>query len=747
MGEYKPEMNADEGIERCIKVYGEYSISSKFPNVIDGLKPVHRRILLTLHDKPGTQKEATLAGRVMEIHPHGDAAISDAIAGMAQPFTNIIPLVSSRSNLGTYVGERPAAARYVDVCEAEIANDLFFAKTDKSSLHWMTCETEDKVEPKNFVPVIPTALCVPMTGIAVGFRTDTYGISVKDICAVAKKFVELKYKFPDTWRKKVGPLAKHLLPDFPSYCTLRNSEIILREYSKGNFKQPFLMDGIITIYKDNITISTLPPGRSFGSVTADAGYAAINEKNSWFAQYFSDMADYGDKKQKSLKGNFRCVLRRGVNPFDILAKFKKQMQLVASWSPTLYYFDAENEVMTSEDPISLLNKWCEARSRVVIGGLNQQLMRLFEQFHKIKALVIVADHAKEVCDIFLNAKSKEDTVPIISKKFGLTRFQAKYLQSLPLEKVTKTGKDELLRDLESVRVKITETQAKQGRIGQLIVEDIEAFEKKYAHQFPAKCTIPNYIGVARYKKTGWVQFETLDECDKILADLGGELEFSLYSENRPSILGAEEDVPDNVLIPKYIKATFIGADCTHPKHMAQLVDGGAMLVAMPPKNFIGELNAESVPVGDKFRIVTKDSCSLVESHQKLFRAARTATSATMKNVIFVSGVSDEDVVVVHCNPKVPGVVIINRIVGNGRISSVVIGKTIILGVFKSASDIMFSIPDTVAVRTPIRHMFIKNVQELVEPGRSVQLQLTKRKTSTGRSLSQRSKRSEIYTVV
>ena len=202
MSMFKEEMTTSEGVYLNMKEFSAYTIESKFPNVIDGLKPIHRRILLTLHKNPHeTPKEATVAGRVMEMHPHGDASIEDAIAGLAKPYANIVPLVESSSNLGTYDGERPAAARYVDVRHAETSEDLFFRHTEFSSLKFQPCESEKGVEPTNFVPVIPTTLIMSVMGIGLGFKSETSAISLKNLCAAAKKFVKMKYENPDTYRK------------------------------------------------------------------------------------------------------------------------------------------------------------------------------------------------------------------------------------------------------------------------------------------------------------------------------------------------------------------------------------------------------------------------------------------------------------------------------------------------------------------------------------------------------------------
>ena len=743
---FRETISASEAEISTMSEYALYSAKSKFPNVIDGLKPVQRRIILTLHENSGVQKEATLAGRVMEKHPHGDASISDAISSLAQPFSNIIPLVHSDSNVGDYTGTPPAAARYVDVDEHEAADDLFFKGTDKSALRWIPCESEKGVEPANFVPVIPMTLIVPSIGIAVGYKTETSAISLPNACKLARKFIELKQKYPDTFRKKAMALAPYMVPDFPSYCHLRNSEQIVSEYRKGNYDCPFVIDGLFELSKDRIVVTTLPPGRVFGKVTQEAGEISARDKSSWLYEHFTEMADYSDEKHGSTRGHYTCILRRGENPFDLLAMFKKQFQMTSTWKPSRIFYDEDAGTMTFETPLTLLEKWADARYRVVLGGLKQKLIQLFEKYRKLMALIIIDGHSKEVFDIFNKAEDEEAVVPVLVKRFGLTSFQAKYLWSLPMQALTQKGKRNLHADLEEVKQKNKELQLKFTKIYDEIVEGIKTFENKHASKYPPKCTVPEFIGTACYCGNGWIQLESIEECDDVLKRFNSaDIVFNMYAGDTRAIVGSDEPLLPNVDSPKYLKASYMGSMDGAAKYLSFLVGDGMMLTPLPTAS--GLIDGNPVPVGDKFSVITRDGHrQIVTANPKLVRVSKSASSPTLRNVQYVSPVSDDEVFVVHCNSKVPGVVNVDRIKGNAKISRVVVGKTIILGIYKIGQPMLLSIPEEVNARSAIKHMYVEDMSMHVPANCTVKLLLTKKRTSTDSSLVPRARHSAMYTI-
>lgn len=741
-------LTAAEAVYNNMKEYSEYTWRSKFPNVIDGLKPVLRRILVSMHNNPGEAKEATVAGRVMAMHPHGDAAISDAIAGLTQPFGNIIPLVYSTGNVGTYVGEKPASSRYLVVEEAEESVDLFFKSTEASCLKMVPCESEKGTEPANFVPVLPTTLLIPVLGIGCAYKTETSAMSVQNVCSLAKEFVRLKYTSLD-YKKQLGSLAKYMLPDFPSYCTLRNSKQIVSEYRAGRFDCPFLIDGILDISKDSITIITLPPDRSFGKVTNDVGLKVVRDKTSWLHEHFLDIKDLAGRKSGNDKGKTTCVLRRGENPFEVLSTFKKIVQVSSSWKPTRIYFD-DDEGLVEETPISLLDKWADARYKVVLGGLKQKQISLMEQFRKMMALVIIVDHAKEVCDIFRTAKHEDDTVKILVKRFGLTPYQAKYLQTLPLKRLTAKGKSELLAEIERIKEENRYLQSRFTKIPEEIISNIQTFENKYAKKYPPKCVVPKYIGTACYKGTGWIMIETMQEFDQVIQKFGvDDVRFNLFrGDGQICVLGTDDDDYDPKFdVPKYIHASYIDKVGCKPHNCSIMFKDGCAFGPIP--SVAGIIDKSPVPVGKQFCtvIVKHEGRKLLALDSKVVRKTVDVISPSVKNVIHVSPIDDDDVIVIHGNTAISGTLVIDRVTGNRKLSTSTVGKTIVVGVYSATSDpILLSVPSELAVRSPVKHLYIKNILDVVKPNSSVKILLTRKKLSTDVPIVQMSSKSAIHKI-
>ena len=750
MSLFQEKMTASECVLMNMKSFSEYTVMTKMPNSIDGLKPIHRRILLTMHKHDDVPKEATVAGEVMKMHPHGDASIAAAISSLAQPFSNIIPLVESQSNLGTYVGDDPAAARYVDVAHAESAEDIFFRHTDSSCLRTVPCESEKGVEPANFAPTIPHALCFPVLGIACGFKTQTSAISLKNLCLAARKFIALKYGNKDNLYKQAYNLAPYFIPDFPTYCHLRNSRQIVASYRKGEWDCPFILDGIMEIDKDSITITTLPPGRSFGTVTTDIGVKTIRDKTSWFHEHFIDMSDFTGREQGCVKGKFVCQLRRGENPFDVLTRFKDEVQFTSSWRPSMLYYDNESG-LGRENPLSLLDKWSDARFNVVLGGLKQKLISLKQQHHRLMALVIVVDHAKEVCDIFRNAKDEESTVKVLMERFKeyhLTAFQARYLQSLPLKRLTAKGKAELLKEIEDVKAENRALQERFKHIPEEMISDIDYFDKKYSDKYPAKCTMPDYIGTACYKKTGWIMLESVKEVNEILKRFPSEdLEFTLFQEGgKIEVLGSDDPGFDpSIDVPKYMKASYVGRIGRAVKHLSVNVKDGCSFGPKPGQP--GLIQMPVLPVGERCTVIHRiEGRKLIDVDKKAVRQTINVSTPSIKDIIHVSPITDEEVFVIHCNTKVPSVVNIDRIKGDGKLSRVPIGTTMIIGVFRIGGPLMFTVPNEVVSRTTIRHFYFKDLTKFVATGETLKLLLTKRRTSKDQSIVTFGQHSQLFTI-
>lgn len=725
MSTFKEEITGAQCVVDNMAVYAEDSVRTKLPNTLDGLKPIHRRILVCIHEWKGVDKEVCLVGDVTKMHPHGDAAIAESISTMAQPFSHICPLVYSASNIGKYVGDRPAASRYVDVGKSDMAEDLFFGDTNPRMLKMIPRETGQGLEPANLIPVLPTALLVPIFGIAVGYQTHTVACGFADLCKLTKEYIKLRGSTMD-WESKLKPLTKYLLPEFATECRLRSPDALLKAYRAGDFEARMLVDGSMHMTADSIVFRTLPPTESFKNNTTATGSQAL-VKTSWIAQNFSQVEDFSGDGQGNTRGDFNCILRRGINPFDVLARLKKELQFSVNWHPSRIYVDSDG-VMSKETPFSLLDKWYQTRHAAVLGGLKETLKRLIDKQRMLRALIVVVDHTDEVYKIFKTAKSEEETVVPLATRFKLTKFQAHFLSKLTMSQITARGRDDLLKDLEKVNVDMKELQLEFTKIDDLMIKAIEKFEDKYLRKpyeqgaltfelGVRNCTVPKYIGTACYKRNGWIMLESEAEMDQVLKDFPDpeSITFDLF-ESRPGhtlIVSNADDEKIGELPPKYLKAGYVADTCYPDGHAAVVCEKGGALVAdgFTPK---GDQFEQLEMVGDKFITVSKSGqVDLVNVSSRVTRKSAGA-GPTLKDVIAISPLQDKEVIVIHGNSSQPNLLNIDLVKVGEKLRKVVVGQWKILKIVPlSSTKVVVNIPKELRSRCVTRFIQFERLGELM----------------------------------
>ena len=722
MSSYKDVMTGSEIVDSTISSYADYTICTKFPNVYDGLKPVAKRILFSLHDVTAREhkdkmKVSTLAGRVMEYHPHGDASIAGAISSLAQPFTHIVPLVFSDSNVGTYSGKSPSAPRYVDVCESEVAKSLFFQDINPRMFRLVMCEAESGTEPANFIPKLPTALLVPVFGIAIGYQTRTVACGVDDLCELTKEYIKLRSSSPD-WKSKVKSLVKYMLPDYPTSCFLRNSKQLLRSYRQNDFRSPILLDGIMRVTADRIIINTLPPDKTFKTVKKDLGDEWKNEPSGWAHQTFIQTEDFTDDDTGDMRADFHCVVRRGINPFAQLAQLKRKLQFTSSWTPDRRYED-ENGRMTTETPVSLLDRWYGMRYHAVLGDLKQTLNDLVNKQRQLLAQIVVVDHTDDVIHITKTSENDAETVQRLAKRFNLTKYQAEFIASLRIGQLNKQGKAELIKALEKVRADMTELQTKFSHVPEIMIGHVEKFQQAFAKQYPRHCIVPKYIGTACYKGTGWIMLEDEAEMDQILTEFPDpeSIEFRLFGgvERNLVALTSDEDIEGD--LPKYFKAGGVAAVTDSDKYTAcACTDGGALVLEGIRPQFSNMRQA--VPVGNKFTAITKTGERLIVNVSDKIIRKSSSSGPTMRDIVYVSPVADEECIVIHASSAQPNYLIVERIKGEQKLRKLVVGQWRVLAVVPvSESRVIINIPKEVRARCNVRHMVIEGLDKQVELGK------------------------------
>lgn len=752
----KDGITASECIDDCLGVYADYTIDTKFPCVYDGLKKIARRILVCLHKKfkeegPKLQKELSILGEVVKMHPHGDQSIGQAISVLAQPFTHIAPLVFSDCNLGNYSGDSPAASRYVDVAEADIARSLFFTDINPDMFKMVPCESEQGMEPAYLIPRIPTSLMVQSFAIALGYKTETFPMCISDLCKLTKEYIAIRAHNVD-WMMKLKPLIKYTLPDFSSACVLRNSKELLREYRKGNFDALIVMDGTMEVMKDKIIIHTIPPNSPYGTVVYKEGDICAHQKNSWEAQNFSQIADFTgkdktkDKKKKrddagTMQGNCICELRRGVNPFDVLSTLKKKMQFTASWKPDNHYVDLDGR-MTTETPFTLLDKWYQVRYSAVLGDLKQRLNDMVDNQRRLLALIIVCDHTDEVYKIFKDSKDDKDTIPKLTKRFNLTRYQAAYLATLRFSQITAKGREDLEKELEQTKVDMVELQKQFNHVPELMIKSIEEFEKKFVNQpykqakltfdLSRRCVVPKYIGAAIFRGNGHILLEYEDEMDQVLRNFNDpdEIEFKLFDKYGDlRAMGSDEPTLND--LPKYLRAAYVD-HIGDQKHTACICQKGGALIA---EDLIGKSDtmASILPIYSKFIAVHKNGMVSVEKVTEKIIRKNPSAGPTMKDVIAI-GNGGTDVIIVHANSSQANNLVIERLDllhGPSKLRKIPVGTWKILAITSPDTDRLYmNIPAEVRQRCATRHVVVDKIGELIKSGERLNLVFGRSTTKT-----------------
>ena len=733
--DYKEEISASELAENNIAEYARYVVEGKFSSVYDGLKLIHRRILWTLGTNESMVKVSSLAGEIQNrFHPHGPAGIEDAITRLAQPFNNMVPLMYSKSNVGDYSGSTAAAGRYLPITSSEFARDVFFNRVNTSVFNYIPTEVGDgKVEPQYFIPIIPTALLTGTFGIGVGYRADCAPLNLLSVCELVKVYIELRHNCLD-YRNQFGPIAaKYLIPDFPINQLIRNYDELLKAYQNGNYLHPIVVDGTMDLTPNTIALHTIPYGNSIKNVFLECGMET-QMKDGFIPRNFIKVDDlFGGIKNSISEANTVFTTRRGVHPLALMDEFKKKVGFTQSWRPSPYYVGRNREILNCT-PFDLLDIWYEERYRAILSELKDTQNHLVMKSRELAALVIIADHADEVCRIFNRAADPEETIAVLCKKFKLSQFQAKFLWDLPLKQLTKRGKGALIDDLNKVKAKLKELQNCFVNVDDHILEDVDFIIKKYANDVPRRTKIPNFIGWAEINGVGIIQVDSIEEYDRLINTWGiDKLQLGIYQVGNnfkyvvnSGIISTE----DKLVLPKQFTGNYL-VTAKHPLKYTVVVNGDTIFqihgLYQDPS-----ISGKQVLVGERFVAVDDDGTFHVVKTTSIVKRTSITALGNLSKIADAwyadLGTEDNSIVVAYMCDKEPNQIRLERLELPCKSSRLPIGNTTILGVVKTGSKMMVSLPTSITGTKLIRHLFIPNTAKVFESQPLIRVHLTRKQT-------------------
>lgn len=467
--------------EEMKRSYIDYSmsviVSRALPDVRDGLKPVQRRIIYSMdelgvrHDKPH-KKSARLVGETMgKYHPHGEAAIYDALVRLAQPFNMRYPLVDGHGNFGSIDGDAPAAMRYTEARLSAIAEELL-ADIDKETIDFMPNFDDTLKEPVVLPSRIPNLLVNGSSGIAVGMATNIPPHNLGEVVDALRALIDN----PDLSSQDLMAYVKG--PDFPTGGIIVGAEAIRSLYLRGR--------GILTV-RAKTRIEKEKNGRQ--AIVVDELPFQVNKARliESIAELVRDKKIQGvsDLRDESDKSGMRIVVevRKDVEPEVVLNQLFKHTALQTSFGGImLALVDGKPQVL---DLRGMLWHYLMHRKEVVTRRTQYDLRKAEERAHILAGIAIALDNLDEVIALIRNSKNPDEAKEGLMARFGLDEIQAKAILDMKLERLTRLERDKILQERENLLKDIEYYRAvlaNERMLFGIIKKELADVKEKYADE-------------------------------------------------------------------------------------------------------------------------------------------------------------------------------------------------------------------------------------------------------------------------
>ncbi len=452
-------------------------VGRALPDIRDGLKPVHRRILygmheLSLHYNRPTRKSAKITGDVMgKYHPHGNAAIYDALVRMAQPFNMRYMLVDGQGNFGSVDGDPPAAERYTEARLSRIAGAML-EDIDKESVDFRPNYDGQEEEPEVLPTRVPNLLVNGSSGIAVGMATNIPPHNITEVINAAIALIE----DPKT------PIAKILElmpgPDFPTGGFILGHQGIIDYYLKGRGSLKIRAKAAIEKTgkdRESIVVTEIP---------YQVNKARLIER---VAELVSDKQIEGisDARDESDRDGMRIVfdLKRGENAEVVLNNLYKQTQMQTSYGVIM--LSIVNGQPREFGVIDVIKKFIEHRSDVVRRRTDYLLRKARDREHILLGFQKALDNLDAVIVLIRAAKTVKEAQSGLIERFEFTERQSKAILELQLQRLTAMEQEQILKDLAEIQRQIAEYVEILGSdkvLKGLIVQELKEVQKDFGDE-------------------------------------------------------------------------------------------------------------------------------------------------------------------------------------------------------------------------------------------------------------------------
>lgn len=460
--------------------YIDYSmsviVSRALPDVRDGLKPVHRRVLYGMYDlgvtsRSAHKKSARIVGEVLgKYHPHGDTSVYDAMVRMAQEWSMRYLLVDGQGNFGSVDGDSPAAMRYTEARMRKISEDIM-ADIEKETVDFQLNFDDTLYEPKVMPTKVPTLLINGATGIAVGMATNMPPHNITEV-------INGTLAYLDNNDIEIDELMTHIkAPDFPTGGIIYGYEGVREAFKTGRgrivmrakvgFEE---VDG-----RECIIVSEIPYQVNKADMikrTADL----VNEKK---IEGISNIRDESDRNGMRIV----YILKRDATPNVVLNTLYKFTQLQSSFSVNnIALVKGRPQMLNLKD---LIHYFVEHRHDVVVRRTQFDLRKAQERAHILEGLIIASDNIDEVIALIRSSKNTDEAKEKLIERFKLSDIQARAIVEMRLRQLTGLEQDKLRAEYDEIMKLIQHLEALLADVNlrtTLIKEELQEMLEKYGDE-------------------------------------------------------------------------------------------------------------------------------------------------------------------------------------------------------------------------------------------------------------------------
>ena len=460
--------------------YIDYSmsviVSRALPDVRDGLKPVHRRVLYGMHDlgvksTSAHKKSARIVGEVMgKYHPHGDSAIYDTMVRMAQDWSLRYMLVDGQGNFGSVDGDSPAAMRYTEARMQKISEEML-SDIEKDTVDYKLNFDDTLNEPTVLPTKIPALLVNGASGIAVGMATNIAPHNLTEVIDGTLEYI-----------KDNSVDINHLMnfvkaPDFPTGGIIHGYEGVKEAFHTGRGK--VVLRGKAEIEeldgKESIIVTEIP----YQVNKADMIKRIADLVNDKKLDGISTIRDESDRNGMRIV----FVLKRDAIPNIVLNKLYKYSQLQSSFSVnSIALVNGRPMMLNLKD---MIKHFVDHRHDVVVRRTKFELKKAEDRCHILEGLIIASDNIDEVISIIKASENADDAKNNLIKRFKLTEIQSKAIVEMRLRQLTGLEQDKLRNEFEEIKKLIKDLKDildNEPRRMSIISEELNEIKEKYGDE-------------------------------------------------------------------------------------------------------------------------------------------------------------------------------------------------------------------------------------------------------------------------